>query len=308
LKKVIPAWAKKTEKIKTLRNTIGKVGIVPVIAPSAGYELDWDDTLIPVAPNYYAIEHAVLRCAYAGCSSVWIMANNNTTPLIRHRIGDYVHDPVYLKRMAKKYPNLQRREVPVMYVPMPPEHETKDQCLSWTCLYGAFSAYWVGIQISKWVTPKRFYVSFPLSMQKADFMRPHRKEIIDAKNVVLTHGGKSILTGDPIDFSFTDEQMDEGISKFKEVSESFVFAEPEEEREHFKENFTLEKVFEPLIYEDRTEFELPWHHDLYSWEGYCNYLSSEERKTIKHPGKLVISYREFHPMGIDVEKTLDEDD
>jgi hypothetical protein len=91
--------------------------------------------------------------------------------------------------------------------------------------------------------------------------------------VVLTHGGKSILTGDPIDFSFTDEQMDEGISKFKEVSESFVFAEPEEEREHFKENFTLEKVFEPLIYEDRTEFELPWHHDLYSWEGYCNYLS-----------------------------------
>ena len=308
MRKAIPAWAKPTEKIKTVRNVIGKVGIVPVVAPSAGYDLDWDDTLVPVAPNYYAIEHAVLRCAYAGCTSIWIVANDDTTPLIRHRIGDFIQDPVYLRRMAKMRPSWQRRDVPVQYVPMPPEHETKDDCLAWTCLYGAFTAYWVSIQISKWVTPKRFYVSFPLSMQDADFMRPHRKEVIDAKNIVLTHNNKSILTGDPIDFTFTDDQMTEGVNKFKEVAESFVFIEPEEEREHFKENFTLEKVFEPLIYEDHTSYELPWRYDMYSWDGYCEYLGSEERKEIKHPGPLVISYREYNPMGLDVEKVLDEDD
>jgi hypothetical protein len=145
-------------------------------------------------------------------------------------------------------------------------------------------------------------------MQDADFMRPHRKEVIDAKNIVLTHNNKSILTGDPIDFTFTDDQMTEGVNKFKEVAESFVFIEPEEEREHFKENFTLEKVFEPLIYEDHTSYELPWRYDMYSWDGYCEYLGSEERKEIKHPGPLVISYREYNPMGLDVENILDEED
>ena len=73
-------------------------------------------------------------------------------------------------------------------------------------------------------------------------------------------------------------------------------------------NFTLEKVFEPLIYEDHTSYELPWRYDMYSWDGYCEYLGSEERKEIKHPGPLVISYREYNPMGLDVEKVLDEDD
>ena len=47
---------------------------------------------------------------------------------------------------------------------------------------------------------------------------------------------------------------------------------------------------------------------MYSWDGYCEYLGSEERKEIKHPGPLVISYREYNPMGLDVENILDEDD
>jgi hypothetical protein len=36
-------------------------------------------------------------------------------------------------------------------------------------------------------------------------------------------------------------------------------------------------------------------------------MSSEERKELKHPGRLILSYREYSPIGRDVEKTLDED-
>ena len=202
-------------------------GIIPLANFKENFKLPYDSFMLPFQEDFTLIQKSVFECAMAGCSTIWIVANDDTTPLIRHRIGDFIQDPVYLRRMAKMRPSWQRRDVPVQYVPMPPEHETKDDCLAWTCLYGAFTAYWVSIQISKWVTPKRFYVSFPLSMQEADFMRPHRKEVIDAKNIVLTHDNKSILTGDPIDFTFTDDQMTEGVDKFKEVAESFVFIEPE---------------------------------------------------------------------------------
>ena len=110
-------------KIKRVRNVIAKAGIVPVITPPTDFNLDWDDTLIPIAPDYHAVEQAVLECAYAGCKTIWIVANNDTTPLIRHRIGDYVQDPIYLRRPVTKFPSLQRKEISVFYVPMPPQHE-----------------------------------------------------------------------------------------------------------------------------------------------------------------------------------------
>ena len=70
------------------------VGIVPLVTEPMDFNLDWHDSLMPIAPNYYAVERAVLECAYAGCKTIWIVANDDTTPLIRHRLGDYIQDPV----------------------------------------------------------------------------------------------------------------------------------------------------------------------------------------------------------------------
>jgi hypothetical protein len=64
-------------------------GIVPVVTKQMDFQLDWHDCLMPIAPNFYAIERAVLECAYAGCKTIWIVANDDTTPLVRHRIGDF---------------------------------------------------------------------------------------------------------------------------------------------------------------------------------------------------------------------------
>ena len=76
-------------------------GIVPVVTKSMNFQLDWHDCLMPIAPNFYAIERAVLECAYAGCNTIWIVANDDTTPLVRHRIGDFIQDPIWLKRKSK---------------------------------------------------------------------------------------------------------------------------------------------------------------------------------------------------------------
>jgi hypothetical protein len=92
-------------------------GIIPTITKPMDFRFDWHDVLMPIAPNFYAIERSVLECAYAGCDTIWIIANDNITPLVRHRIGDFVHDPVYLKRLSRN-PSLERRPIPIFYVPM----------------------------------------------------------------------------------------------------------------------------------------------------------------------------------------------
>ena len=54
------------------------VGIVPLVTEPMDFNLDWHDSLMPIAPNYYAVERAVLECAYAGCKTIWIVANDDT--------------------------------------------------------------------------------------------------------------------------------------------------------------------------------------------------------------------------------------
>ena len=88
------------------------VGIVPLVTEPMDFNLDWHDSLMPIAPNYYAVERAVLECAYAGCKTIWIVANDDTTPLIRHRMGDYIQDPVWLGRMSR-FPSSKRTLIPI---------------------------------------------------------------------------------------------------------------------------------------------------------------------------------------------------
>ena len=101
--------------------------------------------------------------------------------------------------------------------------------------------------------------------------------------------------------------MKTGVELFMDVETSLIFEELEKEKKHFFDNFSLEKIFKQVILKNRIEVELPWFYPIDSWDNYCAYMASEERKEIRHPGKLVISYREYSPIGRDVEKELDED-
>ncbi len=294
----------KTGEVPRIRNV---AGIVPVVSSPTDYNLDWDSCLVPIAPNFYAIERAVLECAYAGCSTIWIVANDDTAPLIRYRIGDYVEDPVYLRRKSR-FPSLARKQISVFYVPTPCRHKNKEGSAAWPILYGAKTAFGVVEELSKWVAPKKFYVAFPHGIYPADAIRPHRSEMARENNFSFTHRGESVLTGNLLGFTFTDEQMEEAIEKFKNSNTSVFFDDdPERERKYYFDNFSLDKVFESVFSSDKIEIELSWFYQINSWDGYCEYLSSEERKQVRHPGKLVMSYREWNPIGTDSEKELDED-
>jgi len=276
-------------------------GIVPVITKPMDFRMDWDDCLMPLAPNFYAIERAVLECAYAGCETIWIIANDDTSPLVRMRMGDYVQDPVWIGR-KNRFPSEARRPIPIFYVPMSSEHEIKKNCISWTILYGASKAYDVGVSVSKWVAPQRFYVAFPHGVYQPKLLRPVRTQISKDQNFCISHQNKCFTSGNMLGFTFNPAQMKSAISLFQETENSLLWSEDLENPEDFyEENFSLDKVFDRVIIGNDEQLEVPWFYQVDNWESYCEFLGSDHRAELKHPGRLILSYREFNPVGVDNE-------
>jgi hypothetical protein len=92
---------RKSRKGKYAVGDFHLAGIVPVTGAPLDFNLPWHDSLIPVAQDYLAIEHAVYECACAGVNTIWVVCKEGTTPLIRHRLGDWVHDPVEVDLVSK---------------------------------------------------------------------------------------------------------------------------------------------------------------------------------------------------------------
>ena len=135
-------------------------GIVPVAGREDKFGFEWPDSMMPLAENYTCIERSVLECAYAGCKTIWVICNDDTSPVIKHRLGEYVYDPVWYSR-KEKFPKESRRIIPIFYVPIHAKDVNKRDCLAWSIVYGALTAFKIGASLSQWVAPHKYYVSFP---------------------------------------------------------------------------------------------------------------------------------------------------
>ena len=275
-------------------------GIVPVASRPLDFELPWSDCLVPLAPNFFAVERAILECAYAGCETIWVICNDDTTPIIRHRIGDFIQDPVWIGR-RNKYPSQSRRPISIYYVPISQKDWFKQNCTSWSIVHGAATAYSISNSMSRWLAPKKYYVAFPHGVYEPAEIRAHRLKISDEDNVCLAHQGKTILDGKLLGFTFGEKELRQFMKLFKERENEFLSGEDLENRkEYFTEDFSLDILVEDVIIDK--ELELKWFYEIDSWDAYCNFLASPERKQLGHPGQLIISYREWNPIGIDLEE------
>ena len=63
-------------------------------------------------------------------------------------------------------------------------------------------------------------------------------------------------------------------------------------------HFSLDTVFKSAIMEG--EIEVDWYHDIGTWDGYRNFLSSPESKEFARPDKM--KYKEWNPIGFDEEE------
>lgn len=276
-------------------NAFHLAGVIPVSVEQSDFGMEWSDCLTPIAPNYTAIERAVTECAWAGCETIWIVCNDDVSPLIRHRLGEFVMDPVYFNRMDP-FPSERRKRIPLYYVPIHPYDRGRRDCLPWSILYGAYRAFKVCDNISKYLAPRMYYVAFPQAVYPIELIRPHRKDISSERPFFLRYQGNTVKNGSYLGFSFDEK----GYKHLRDIvrmrRKDLIKAELMEGKNPAK-NFKLDTIFQHVIMEDAKVVEVPWYHPIDNWGNYCAYMGSEDRKEVKHPGPHILKYHEYNRIG-----------
>jgi len=279
-------------------------GIVPVAGQPLDFNQIWPDCLMPIAPDFSLIEAAVAECAWAGCDTIWIICNDDIGPLIRKKIGDFVGDPVWSYRKFDPRPNDSKRQIPVYYVPVHPKDRDKRDCLAWSVLHGSLTAFKISDELSRWLVPNKYYVSFPYGYFPAWQLREHRKTISSSKNVYITSEGKSMKDNYYCSFTFGKDEFIEfrkiirsGTGRWKPgVDYKEYDALPIEERWSAR-FFELQQVFEPFVTERAQEIPVETFYNIGSWHEYKMFMSETIDTSIKRPTKTILLNQSYKPIG-----------
>lgn len=287
--------------------TFHLAGIVPVAGQPLDFEYPWHDSLMPLSPNYLAIERAVLECAWAGCETIWIICNDDMQPLIRYRLGDYVYDPVMLGRNYGIKPTDERKPITIYYTPVHPKDRNKRDCLAWSVLYGAMIAFDISKKISRWVAPDRYYVAFPYGVYEPEVLRPFRNQISSRRDFFLSYKDRTVREGEYLGFTFDAASHSEYVKVVRSGTGDKIPGQhrsgeiPTERLPLHKKwsarFFSLDKVFKPAKVEGAVVADVDWYYKIDSWDGFCKYVGSGN--SVQRPAKCILSYREWNPIGVD---------
>jgi len=275
-------------------------GIVPIAGQPLDYNFPWHDSLQPIGKDFLAAERAVWECACAGCETIWIVCHDDMQPLIKYRLGDYVYDPT---RSAERG---SQRIIPLHFVPIHPNDRDKRDCLGWSVLYGALTAYWLSRTISQWVQPDRYYVSFPYGVYKPELVIPYRTKISSNEPFCVSYDKKTVKDNEYLGFTFDGEDFKECRRVIrKEGTGQFLSSDmhkrmPIEERwsaRHFK----LDKIFEHVNMNEANILCTPWYYNIDSWDGLCEFLGTKNRKELDRPSHKMLGYHEWNLIGDEIE-------
>ena len=261
-------------------------GIIPIANLQTDYELTFPDVLLPINNGFTAIQKSVVECAYAGCNTIWIVANPDLAPVVRKIVGDWIYDPVYLGRSKYGEGSEHRREIPIYYCNILPKNIDRRDSYGWSVLSGVYAAWLTANKISKWITPDKYYVSFPMSVFDIYEIRKQRKLISDpAKNFFLSFENKTIKDGMPLSFTmFGDDYINcrrdvnhKTTKQYHNTTDNEQYPSrklPLEERWSAK-NFSLSEVFEKLSDYEAHSYCLEDYYDLSRWENYRKLMASD---------------------------------
>lgn len=287
-------------------------GIIPLAGAPSNINLLLPNYLLPLSENYTALENAVTQCAYAGCETIWIVCNDDVAPAIKHVLGDYVEDPVWRNRGMDAFPSESRRPIPIYYVPIHPKDRDRRDCLGWSVLHGALTAYHISNQMSKWIIPDRYFVAFSSGVYDPTVLRSYRKQISSQDGFYLSYGNETIRDGHYLSFTFDADDFKRFRREVRKKGTGMWTANnlkdgkyPTEklpiEKRYSARFFSLDIVFGSAIIEGASVIEVPWYYPLNGWESYRNFLASPEAETIERP-KYILPVAKLNPIGMDIEQ------
>lgn len=250
-------------------------GIIPISGREDKLNLPWPDCLHPIAEDVLAVERSVHECAQVGCDSIWIICNDDTAPLVKKRLGDYVANPkIYEDWKYKKFPDGQVKHIPIFYTPVLQKHRNRTDTVGWSVLHGALTSFIVSSKISKWVVPSSYYVSFPYGIYNLKSMNSFRGEIRGGKKIYGSFEGKTVRDGLYLPFSFTPEDWLLFRRQLNEANTGGNKNLSIEERWSAR-NFTLDKIFKHDKISIDNKVEIRAYHALDSWEELREFYKSD---------------------------------
>lgn len=250
-------------------------GVIPITGREDLLDLPWPDCLQPLGSGITAIERSVYECAIMKCDSIWIICNDDTAPLIKKRIGDYVLNPdIYASWGYKRVPHLSKEYIPVFYVPVLQKDRNRRDTLGWSVLHGALTAFIVSRKISRWVSPTSYYVSFPYGIYDVKCMKAIRADIRAGQSCYGSYQGQTVADNLYLPFSFTPEDWLEFRRKINDENTGGNKKIPLSERWSAK-NFTLDKIFKNDKIVIDKKLEIDKYYDLDSWDSLREYYRSD---------------------------------
>ena len=249
-------------------------GVIPVSGIASDINSPVGPALLPISLNYLAIERAVTECAYAGCDTIWIVCDDDTTPLIRYALGDLVYDPIYVNRTRAMFPLEYRRFIKIYYVPVGSRfYKQKNVWLS--ILSGCLTSKKISAGMSKWLKPTKYYVSFPCGVYDPTVLKQHRSIISSDKNIYLSCAQQSALSNHFLGISFTPGALDLAIKKYS----------------HDRYNDRPLRMFEDI--DGFHEIEIEKYVSVIEWPGYLESL----KLSLTSPG--LIPKKELNGLAVD---------
>jgi len=273
-------------------------GIIPVSGIKSDFNMPWHPSLMPIGPNYLAVERAVAECAYAGCDTIWIVCSDDVVPLIRYQVGEKIQDPVYNYRHFEINKSDVKKPVRIYYVPLAIKDINKRDNLAWSAIFGAQTAHKVLGELSSHIAPENFYISWPYGYYDPWIAREHRKDISDG-SVVLEKSGSTVKDNLYLALTLSINQV-KSLAEESISTSSGLWNEERTQRLTLKDrysykNFGLSQVFNCLDISNYKKIMVENYHSIDCWEEYCNFLSIYNE--IRKPSML--GYSEWNETGTD---------
>ena len=278
------------EKGSELKNIFHLAGIVPVSGLVDDFGYPWHASLNPIGQNYLGIERAIVECAWAGCETIWVVCDDDTQPLIKHRLGDYVVDPVsIMKSKFGNYSDNHKRLIPIFYSPIHPKDRDRRDSVAWAAMHGMLSAFITSSKISKWVSPSRYFVSFPYGVYDPEAVYEHRLDISSKSKVVLQFENRSSIT-DNVYLSFTasPEDYKNCVWHAKNSCSGNDKSLPLVERWSSR-SIDIKTMMSGYIQENVKKVDVDWYFSIDNWNNYSYYLSSKHFNSLKRPKKDMLN-------------------
>ena len=293
-------------------------GIIPLANFETDFNFMWDDCLMPIGNNLTLIEAAAIRCAWAGCDTIWIAANEGMQMAVKKQLGDFINDPITRPSIihGKVKGKASVRRIPIFFTAVPFKDVGKRDSYAWSIICAARAASLACAHVSRWVVPQRFFVSFPFSMFDGEELRRKRADIKKHKRWYATWKNEDVRNGAYLPFSFSTEDwkvmrryvLKEGTGRYKKLEGSHAERMekvltndreglPPEERWSAR-RFTLEQVTDQIPSEDEASTELSWYHDVSSWENWSKFMKTDHVPMVRND--FLLPQRKFKPIGEDL--------